>query len=361
MASQACQEAIVSLLHETSTLLIMLLLTLSGNGGAFLFAFLYWMGFLEDGNPENQDITGYFGMLAFANTLVHVGLFATLSFTGQIVTDLVQQTDGETQKGTQALSDAEDPERMPLCSNSDGVNRNGISCDTERKAKDTDNGCNGDGHNDPATVLPILTSAKYHLLLWPCVTMMSLRIVMIVNLDSIVQSFGIVKYAQFIPFVSPIHSITMKLILGITSYMFNLHLPLLSLLTGAALVSVISFIASAYFIDNVYVLIILIMAWTMGGGLTSSFLPALCGKIYGRHVCSLTLGAINTASACMLFLLQTAFGLIYDHATGTSANICYGYLCYRPFFWLATSISALSAGLLFSVLLWERRKCSGNY
>ena len=225
----------------THTALATVFISFSGNIGVIIFISCYQGFFYSDGKPENQNIGGYFLTLAVANTVLH-GLLCGVQYAQAMSTD-----DTYSQATYQNILPGEK--------------------------------CNGNAIN-PSSVWNVLSSCEYHVILWPNCVAMALRVGCISNLDVFSTSLDINQYHEILFYIYPIVSVIIKVLLGISLRIYTEErVPQAGMLVFSNLCLVMGFLLANFWLNNIWMLILVVALWTVGGGFTS-IVPSLLVQIY---------------------------------------------------------------------------------
>ena len=408
-------DAVVQLFTINSISQVMMLLAVSVNTGVAMYTMIYNVFFYGDSTPLEQDLRGYFLLLVVSTFALHTVLYFIYKLHDAIpvlVKDdykALQDTNGEDQSdedNEQELWTYVQPNGSTgnhmyiLCSRGDlGKNsteeRDVLSVnetlnmfneysklipkpskddvknsDTQFK-KDAQENTNEPNDKRGRTVLHqdddkwkniklMLGSYKFHLLFWPALSITCLRIVCVMNLETFLMSFQIDQYPQIIFYISPVISIAMKLSMSVVFHLFSNRVPRVGLVTGGAFLSMGSFILALYQMQSINVILLLVILWTLAGGLTLSLLPAIFASQFGKETSPVSLGAIHAGKATLQLALQGLFGSLYDIQITDGGKTCYGADCFNIFFLTSVILSVVCLILLTCYMYLHGRATSGE-
>ena len=311
------QVAVCREFTPTRIALATLLVSFSGNVGVLSFISSYHCFFYSDGKPESQNIGGYFLTLAVANTVLHVLLSGF-----QFAQSLSPEYTCPEATYHELLSDEE---------------------------------CNGSVIK-PFSVWKVLLSCECHVILWPNCVAMALRIGCISNLDVFFTSLDLNQYYEILLYSSPTVSVIMKILLGISLMIYTEErVPLAGILMFANLCLVAAFLLANFWLNNIWMLILIVVLWTMGGGFTTSIVPSLLVQIYGSEFSAIAVSSTFAVYAAILYLFQYIFGRLYDkNAIKTPDRICHGYGCFTEILEISVTMSSVCA-VIFTIYVCLKR------
>ena len=388
----------------------MMLLAVSLNAGVAIYILIYNFFFYGDGTPFDQDLRGYFLLLAASTLGLHIVVYVTYKL--HDVIPVLVKDDYETLQDTNEEDELEKADEHKITrraqnndsnlfhSRSDSGQYSDVVLDSSptREALEkfdeysklipktsTDDISNGSLRTVDAqenkhesknksvqTVLDqdegkwknikcMFRSYKFHLLFWPALTITCLRLVCVTNLQTFLMSFQIDHYPQIIFYISPIISIAMKLSMSAVFHLFSNRVPRVGLVTGGAFLSMGSFILALYQMQKINVIIILVVVWTFAGGLALSLLPAIFAAQFGKETSPVSLGAIHAGKATLQLALQGLFGSLYDIQITDGGKTCYGAMCFDIFFMTGAALSGLCLVLLMGYMYFQNNTNSEKW
>ena len=304
------QVAVCGQFSPTRTALATLFISFSGNIGVIIFISCYQCFFYSDGKPANQNIGGYFLTLAVANIVLH-GLLCGVQC-------------------AQALSPEDTYSQVTFKNVLPGekCNRNAIN---------------------PSSVWNVLTSCEYHVILWPNCVAMALRIGCISNLDVFSTSLDINQYHEILFYIYPIVSVIIKVLFGISLMIYTEErVPQAGMIVISNLCLVTGFLLANFWLNNIWMLILIVALWTVGGGFTS-VVPSLLVQIYGSEFSAIAVSSTFVVFSAILYVLQYIFGRLYDKNTiDIRDRICHGYECFTEIFEISVAVSSVCA-IIFTI------------
>ena len=201
-------------------------------------------------------------------------------------------------------------------------------------------------------------SYKFHLLFWPANAISSLRMVCTTNIGTFLMSFHIDNYSQMIFHIHSILCIAMKLSLSALYHFFTSRVPRVGVLTAGAFLSMQSFLLGLYYMQDLNILIVLIILWTLAGGVTLSLLPAILASVYGKDTSAVSSGIVNAIVGVIQLAAQEVFSGLYDRQITDGSNACYGVHCFYAFFVSSAVFSGICLVLMMIYMYLQRRDTS---
>ena len=347
----SCQITVVQQFRPSHLALATLFLSLSANFGVMLFISCYHRFFYSDGNPGNQNVGRYFLTLAVVNIVLHI-----LLCTVQCLQDRLTRKNSFGEPHSSKLSQLSDGNGFEAEKSSMGDCS--VSLEESQKASVNQEICTmklNIVERNQCGVRNILSSVEYHLVLWPSCAASALRIVCVSNLGVILTSFNINKYPDILLYISSVVSIILKIVLAVLLTTFaEERVPLVGILVFAKICLVLAFLLANFWLNNVWLLMLLITLWTVGGGFTSSVVPPILAQIYGREITTVAVGSVLAAHSIILFIFQSAFGMLYDKHIIPTGRTCYGYVCFKEFFMGGTVISIICASVVIIYAIFKK-------
>ena len=335
----ASTDAVVRLFTVKSISQVMVFLAISLNVGEAIYILVYNFFFTGNGTPFDQDLSRYFSLLAASTLVLHIVVYIIYKL--HDATPVLVKDDYEIMQSTHKEEESEKRDEKEISNN---VQHN---CSVPKPVPDQKD-------SKWKNVKSMFFSRKFHLLFWPAVTVTCLRLVCVVNLDTYLLSFQIDHYPQIIFYISPMVSICMKLTMSAVFYLFSDRVPRVGLITAGAFLSLVSFILALYQMQNVNVIMLLLIMWTLAGGLGLSLVPAIFADQFGKETSAISLGAIHAAKATIQFTLQGLLGGLYDIQITDGGRTCYGADCFNIFFITGATLSGLCLILLMSYMYLQR-------
>ena len=405
----AVVEAVVQLFSIKSIAQVMLLLSIARTASVSIYMLMYYLFFYGDGTPIGQDPCGYFLLLSVLTLALHIVVYivyklhdtipvvveeehnslednkenrssatddrhgfsspaqnyGAIETTGTdfIRSELNGEVDSDSHIGKHRSGDNEDYSTVISTSSLD--DHTGIITGTDG-AQDKANGPHGSSapsgpdQNDDKwkNIKHMFRSYKFHLLLWPATAITCLRMVCTTNLGAFLLSFHIDHYPQVIFHIPTILTVTIKLGLSALFHFFASRVPQVGLLTAGAFLAMESFLLGLYHMQDLNILIVLVILWTLAGGITIALLPAILASEYGKDTSAVSMGAVNAAVGIIQLALLELFSGLYDRQITDGSNTCYGVHCFYTFFVICAVLSGLCLILLMIYMYLQRRDTS---
>ena len=401
----AAVDAVVQLFSIKYVAQVMLVLSIARNISVSTYMLMYYLFFYGDGTPIGQDPCGYFLLLGVLTLALHIVVYIVYKLHDTIpvfvkeeqeilednrkndrdsanadLNGLLSHNYGATEttkiNSTRSGLDAEIDQDSPTQKHSSGdystviftsslddfTGINTGSDGTQVEASEphgSSTKCGPDLKDDKwKNIKPMLRSYKFHLLFWPATAITCLRVVCTANLGTLLLSFHISHYPQIIFHIPIILCITIKLGLSILFHFFSSRVPQVGLLTAGAFLSMESFLLGLYHMQDLNILIVLVILWTLAGGVTTALLPAILASEFGKDTSAVSMGAVNAAVGIIQLALQAVFSGLYDRQITDGSKICYGVHCFYTFFVTSAALSGLCLILLMIYMHIQRRSVS---
>ena len=405
----AVLEAVVQLFSIKSIAQVMLLLSIARTTSMSIYMQMYYLLFYGDGSPIGQDPCGYFLLLSVLTLALHILVYKVYKLHDSIpvvveeergsledkrenrssVTDyrgsfsspaqnygaiestgidfigseLNGEVDLDSHTGKHRSGDHEDYSTVVLAIPSDdqtGINTGTNGTQDKANVPHGSSAPSGPDQNDDKwkNIKHMFRSYKFHLLLWLATAITCLRMVCTTNLGAFLLSFHIDHYPQVIFHIPTILTVTIKLGLTALFHFFSSKVPQVGLLTTGAFLAMESFLLGLYHMQDLNILIVLVILWTLAGGITTAFLPAILASEYDKDTSVVSMGADNAAVGIIQLALLEVFSGLYDRQITDGSNTCYGVHCFYTFFVISAVLSGLCLVLLMIYMYLQRRDTS---
>ena len=405
LAYLSAVNAVVQLFSIKYIAQIMLLISIVRNISVSTYMLMYYLFFYGDGTPIGQDPCGYFLLLGVLTLALHIVVYIVYKLHDtipvvvkeehEILEDKIKndrdsanadlngfssQNYGATEttknnfirRGLDAEIDPDSPTRKESSGDTEDYSTViftssledfiGISTGTngsQVKANEphgSSTQCGPDQKDDKwNNIKHMFRSYKFHLLFWPATVITCLRLVCTANLGTFLLSFHIDHYPQVIFHIPIILCITINLAL---LHFFSTKVPQVGLLTAGAFLSTESFLLGLYHMQDLNILIVLVIIWTLAGGMTTALLPAILASEFGKDTSAVSMGAVYAAVGIIQIAVQEVFSGLYDRQITDGGKICYGVHCFNTFFVTSAALSGLCLILLMIYMYIQRRNIS---
>ena len=298
-------------------------ITTAESVGPLVFSGIYNGIFLRDGTYEQQDLRGFMLCLALSSAIVN--LMGTWFF------------------GWSANQTAHDV-------NNEATNL--VSSTPSAKQQDGSTLANCDRRE--ITPLQMVTNVKFQAMVWSGIILNSLKFYCIYNVNAMVVSFNQEQYELILPYITHTTSIVFKTIMGCVMDKCLKAVPLANYLIFSGVVHILFFVLAIFWIDNIYMLSVAILFWTISGDLAIIVEPLMSLEQFGLSMVAINWGCALAVWTTMSFSIQFIFAKTYAYHADPNTGLCFGRLCFREQLIVNSSLAAFGL-FLVAVYIYKTR------
>ena len=288
------------------------------SGGPLIWTTLYYGLFHQGPSYEQQNIRGYFLSLASCSVLIHVAAVITYGFptivdAGPVGDKMYLLISKKTKHDHEKLNDTNKLKENHNCNtaetNTENIPDRTIDCQ----------------HG----IIDLLRDPRFHLSVWPSGFIASVKYLGSNNLSAFLRSFNFSQYEILLSYIPPITLLIIKPILGVVSDMTSPYFSRAWYLLTSAILQLLLFILSIFYLDHVVVFAVVLVFWTIGSELACLQL-VLYEDVFGKSNFSFNVSILVGSVAGFSFLGQAIFGISYSSKTPRTgyAGACFGLNCF---------------------------------
>ncbi len=199
--------------------------------------------------------------------------------------------------------------------------------------------------------IEVCKTREYHCLCWIYVIVSGIVAMYVNNLTTILASFGLEEYAEWLPYIKPMIGMILKVILGLVSDKLPISKPWYLIIACGIMIS-LTFL-SIFFLDNLFFIMFTLFFIAFVNDIFLVISPYILISYFGMKHYPTAYGFMYGMVAISTLIFQFLFGIIYDSQIMDPTSMdCFGIHCYQYIFIMATVIGIIV--FPFSVLLLRR-------
>lgn len=324
------------------------------SAGPAVLIMVYENFYMEDIDPNKQDVQGFFLFLTIS--------FGAVNLLGILVYDYYPPDDPEKfplvadaydQSGSVVSGDS------TVCSMESQKSKKeierSVKLERSRQHAEITGSCNvlkfpAEEPEKPS--LMVFVTLDFQMMLWPFIILTALQMMFVQNLTIVLESFHQEAYSIVFPFLTPILGTVAKPLIGIVSDLSVQQIPRTVYIIVGSLISVFVWLLSAFLIEQISVIVIATTLCDIAAYFVYSLGPALVIERFGLASFARNWGLIMGGFSIMTAGLLSIFGAVYDGHSGAS-HTCFGTSCFYATFLVSTGVSILA--LICSIVYHIRR------
>ena len=322
-------------------------ITTAENVGPLVFTAIYNVFFLRDGTYDQQDLRGFMLFVAFLSAIVN--LMGTWFFgwseslTDPDINDEATYLVTSERSGKEPYLEDKPSSNLESCAAQENANTSS-NCDREPRIE--------------ITPLRMVCNVKFQAMLWSGITLNSLKYYCIYNVNVILVSLHQEQYELIVPYIPHATSVVFKTLMGFLIDNCLQSVPLVYYLIFSGVADVLFFVLAAFWIDNIHLLMVAILFWTIAGDLGIIVEPLMNIEQFGLSMVAINWGFFLAVWTTMVFSIQLIFAKTYNHHADPNSGLCFGGSCFWEQLFVNSSLAAFA--LILAVFYNFKTRCHGN-
>ena len=333
MSLVATLSAVIRVFNGRLRAVVLALIVSAADVGPLIYSLCFelWFKVAPEDYYSRPDIVRYLVLVTASKGLIH--LLGILVFSGMPSGD-----DADVNERTQLVT--KDNTVDKTCDN---------KCDTsdEKTESEESNGKSQrklstyNGHCDELGIFDVVKKLQFHVIMWPAAVLIGLKFTSAKNLNLYLLSFKWMETS--LPFTGAA-SLFCLFTLPLVAIISELGSPPFSrslLLVGASIIAIICYITAIYYLDNIYILSLNVMFWTLSADIALALQPLLHIDEFGDQTFVINNGFLLAGMAVVMAVSQYWFGAFYRLNWIQDDMVCYGLECYMWTFVVGACITAI--------------------